>query len=99
MSSRCSGCCVGQHLDRAGPRTAGVLLGIPVLGADGGQEVLHGRVVPVEQAAVEVARIPVDEHAAQVEDDGGGGRQRGGLGGDGRLCRRDGARRRVGRAG
>ena len=36
-----------------------------------------------EQPAVQVARVPVDQHAAEVEDDGGraiGSARRGGIG-------------------
>lgn len=35
-----------------------------------GEEALHGGVIAIEQPAVEMARIPLDQHAADVEDHG-----------------------------
>jgi hypothetical protein len=60
---------LGEMLDGLCPRTAGVLGVVPFLGCDGRQELLHGGLV-VEQRSVEVARVPVDEDAAKVEDNG-----------------------------
>ena len=61
---------LAQCLDRLRPRPAGIELGVPLLAADLGEEALHRGVVAGEQLAVEVARIPVDADAAEVEDDG-----------------------------
>jgi len=58
----------GQHLDGFGPRPAGILGRVPVLRRDLGKEALHGCRI-LEQRAVQVARIPVDEDTAEIEDD------------------------------
>ncbi len=50
-------------------RSGRVLLLVPLDGAYLGEEILHRRFVAGEQLAVEVARIPVDQHAAEIEDD------------------------------
>ena len=47
---------------------AGVLPLVPLLGAYRGEELLHRRLVAAEELAVEVARIPLEEHAADIED-------------------------------
>src|SRR6266545_1863877 len=65
---RLGGVACGQLGDRAGERTAAVLLGVPLRGGDGGQELLHRRLV-AEQLAVQVAGVPVDQHPAKVEHD------------------------------
>src|SRR3954469_3964867 len=52
-------------------RSAAILLPVPVRRANMRQEVLHRREIAVEQAAVEIARIPVNQDAAQIKDDDG----------------------------
>jgi hypothetical protein len=46
---------------------------VPLRAADVAQERFHRRVVAVEQPPVEVPRVPVDEHPAEIEHDGGHG--------------------------
>ena len=55
-----------DQLATLGEGPAPVLLGVPLRGADGGQELLHRGLVG-QQLAVEVARVPVDQDPAQVE--------------------------------
>jgi len=52
--------------DRLVPAAACILLLVPPHGADFGQEALHRRLV-AEQPATQVARVPVDQHPAQIE--------------------------------
>lgn len=51
-------------------RSAGVLLAVPSRRGDLGEELLHSLFVAREQLAIQMARIPVDQHAAEVEDRG-----------------------------
>ena len=51
-----------------GEGAPGVLALVPFGGADGGEEMLHRRVVAVEELAIQVSRVPVEEHAAEIED-------------------------------
>ena len=55
-------------LDRRGEAAPAILLLVPGGMADLGEKPLHGGLV-VEQLAVEVARIPVDQHATQIVHD------------------------------
>ena len=48
-----------QLARRLGERAPGILALVPLRRADVGEEILHRRVVAVEQLAVEMARIPV----------------------------------------
>src|SRR6185437_16475726 len=52
-----------------GEAAPGILALVPCLGADGGEKFLHRRLVAGEEAAVEMTRVPVDEDAAEIEDD------------------------------
>ena len=63
----------GEFTDILGHRQAGVTARMPFHGADGGQKILHRRLVGTEVPAVHVARVPVDQHPAEVEDDHGHG--------------------------
>jgi hypothetical protein len=58
----------GQLLDRLRPRSSRVLGAIPLGGRHGGEEILH-RLLVSEEGSVEVARVPIDEDAAEVEHD------------------------------
>ena len=57
-----------QQPSRVRDEAAGILATVPFLGADGSQKMLHGGFVTVKQLAVEVARIPIDQHPAEVKD-------------------------------
>src|SRR6516164_1998377 len=46
----------------------GVLASVPFMGADIRQKMLHRRLVSGKQLAVEVPRVPIDQHAADIED-------------------------------
>jgi len=59
-----------QQAGAFGKGPAGVLAAVPFMRADGGEEMLHRHLVAGEQLAVEVAGIPVDQHAAKIEHDG-----------------------------
>ena len=61
--------------DRLLPGPTCVLPGVPLRRAHVPQERLHGHLV-TEQRAIEVAGIPVDEHAAEIEDGCGRGGHR-----------------------
>src|SRR5205085_9422955 len=60
-----------QRARALGERPAGVLALVPFGGADGGEEILHRSLIAVEELAIQVARIPVEQYAAQVEDSDG----------------------------
>ena len=63
-----------QELDGLGPRSSRILVRVPLGRGHLGKERLHlGRVV--EQLPVQVARVPVDEDAPEVEDHGGEARR------------------------
>ena len=53
---------------RLGKAASGVLLQIPLIGADGGKELLHRGFVAREQPAIEMPWVPLDQHAAQIEN-------------------------------
>ncbi len=58
-----------QERTRAlGEGPPGVLALVPFGGADRGEEMLHRRLVAVEELAIQVSRVPVEQHAAQIED-------------------------------
>ena len=57
----------GQELDGLGPRSPGVLMCVPLRGRYLGKEGLH-LVRVIEELPVEIAWVPIDEDAAQVED-------------------------------
>ena len=59
----------GERRDRVLVRGPEIVLGVPLRGAHLGQETFHGRFVG-DHGAIEVARVPVDEDAADVEDHG-----------------------------
>ena len=52
------------------PVPAPVLLHVPVMGADMGEKPLHLRLV-LEEAAVEIARVPAQQNVADIEHDRG----------------------------
>src|SRR4029077_11101860 len=52
-----------------GEKPSSVLALIPVRGAYRCKEVLHRRLIAVEQLAVQVARVPIDEDATKIEHD------------------------------
>jgi hypothetical protein len=52
-----------------GKAAAGIVVAVPFVGAHGGKKMLHPRFVAGEQLAVEMPRVPVDQHAAEVEHD------------------------------
>ena len=54
--------------DSIGEAAARVLMLVPFLGAHRGEKILHRRFVAGEELAVEVARIPFEQDATQVED-------------------------------
>src|SRR5262249_49366286 len=58
-----------EQRHRLVPAAAGILLLVPFLRAHRGEEILHCASIG-EELAVEVARVPVDEDAAEIEDDG-----------------------------
>ena len=58
-----------QFPRRLGEAAPGVLALVPFRRADRSEEVLHRRLVAVEQLAIEVSRVPVDQDAAEIEDD------------------------------
>ena len=58
-----------QQAGAFGKGPAGILAAVPFVRADGGEEMLHRRLVAGEQLAVEVAGIPVDQNAAEIEHD------------------------------
>src|SRR5262245_29116572 len=58
-----------QNLDRLGPGSPRVLVPIPLCRRHLGKERLHLSGV-IEEPAVQVARIPVDQNASEIEDDG-----------------------------
>src|SRR5436190_8798383 len=60
-----------EKLDGVGEAPAPVLLDIPGGRADIGEKPLHIFLAPFEKAAIEVARVPGDEHIADVKDDSG----------------------------
>ncbi len=53
-----------------GERAAGIVLQMPRHGADLGEEALHRGIVTVEQLAIEMARVPVEQDSAEIEDHG-----------------------------
>src|SRR5215467_10270758 len=55
-----------------GKRAARVLPFVPRLGANGRKEVVHRCLVATKESAIEVARIPIDQHSTKVEDGSGG---------------------------
>jgi len=59
-----------EELDRLGPRSPGILMRVPLRGRYLGKEVLH-LVRIIEELPIEIARVPIDEDAAQVEDNCG----------------------------
>src|SRR5271169_6238954 len=52
-------------LGEAAPR---VLAAVPFMGADIRQKMLHRRLVAQKKLAVEMPRVPIDQHAAEIED-------------------------------
>jgi hypothetical protein len=60
-----AGDAVGDALSEA---AATVLLEVPGIGADIGEEPFHPRRVAIEQLAVQVAWIPADQNIADVEN-------------------------------
>ena len=58
-----------ERRDRLRPGPARILATVPLGRADRREEVLHRGFVAVEQRPVQVARVPVDQDAAEVEDD------------------------------
>jgi hypothetical protein len=56
--------------DRVRPVPPRIELGVPGRADDVAQECLHPDLVILEETAIQVARVPVDEHATEVEDDG-----------------------------
>ena len=65
-----------QQAGAFGKGPAGVLASVPFVRADGGEELLHCRLVAGEQLAVEVTGIPVDKNATEIEHDGIAGTHR-----------------------
>src|SRR5438045_9097290 len=57
-----------KNLDRLGPRSPRVLVPIPLRRRHLGKERLH-LIRIIEQLPVQVARIPVDQNAPEIEDD------------------------------
>ena len=53
-----------------GKTAAGILTAVPFMRADIREEMLHRRLVAREQLAIEMAGIPGDQNAAEVEHDG-----------------------------
>src|SRR6516164_5287029 len=51
-----------------GKAAPGILATVPLMGADIGQEMLHRRLVAREKLAVKMARIPIDQHTADIEN-------------------------------
>src|SRR6516165_793892 len=51
-----------------GKTAPGVLAAVPIMGADIRQKMLHRRLVPGKELAVKMSRVPVDQHAADIED-------------------------------
>ena len=47
--------------------TAGVLSSVPLIGADRREKMLHRCLVIPEELPIEMPRIPIDQHAAEVE--------------------------------
>ena len=56
-----------QEVDSLGPGSSGVLVCVPFRGGHLGKERLH-LVGVIEQLPVQVARVPIDQDAAEVED-------------------------------
>lgn len=57
-----------------GPGAAEILLMVPFGRADVAEKVLHRRGVTIEQPAVEVARVPIDQDPAKIKDNAPGHR-------------------------
>ena len=57
-----------QQPSGVGDEATRILAAVPFLRADGRQEMLHRRFVTIEQLAVEIAGIPIDEDPAEVKD-------------------------------
>ena len=51
-----------------GEAAAGILTAVPLMGAHGRKKTLHHRLVAREELAVEMSRVPIDQHTAQIED-------------------------------
>lgn len=50
--------------------TAFILLSVPLVEVDFGQELIHGLRLAGKVAFIQMPGIPLQEHAAEVEDDG-----------------------------
>src|SRR5262249_20419542 len=51
-----------------GKAAPGILTTVPLMGADIGQKMLHRRLVAGKQLAVEMPKVPIDQHTADIED-------------------------------
>ena len=58
-----------QRLNSLLPRPTRILLDVPLGRRDLGEERLHPRLITREQLPVEIARVPVDQHSAEIEHD------------------------------
>ena len=70
MSPRRSGCSDDQEFDGLAPGSARVLVRVPLRGGYLSKERLH-LVRVIEQLSVEIARVPIDKDAPEIEDHGG----------------------------